>query len=1169
MKLSRNPIFLLIFLMISISLTSASINYDTQSQTYIIDTIWPTWIGGNGQSQVHLIENTEKCLINCHFTIEFQNEEPVSLLEGLEFKDRNGNNVIDKIQNLNFQIGTYQNITTTTPVYETQCTDIYNETNQTTSQQCEQVFIQNQTQTHEELIWQDYNGEDVDGLNYLRATATKSPMTSVDWIITFRGEELGEWAWWDGSWNYKRQLSNLTGDISALQTITYDAHMNANFSDLRFVDYATESIELNYTIETKSDSNWALVRINNLGASSVYMYYGNAGASDNSNASNVYFNPVSMYYLDENNLSDIVGTNDFSNTGTTNTTGYILSGRNYDGTGNSLIASSSVQTGDFTGVIWFKSSDGANTQDRVICLNADTAKGLCIASRSQYGNELRILQEGVSWDTDNQTTSTNYFDGNWHLGILTWDGTTTRMYIDLTSEGTMLGNGNVGTHLVIGANYGYTDAWNGDLDEVRIYDRVLTTAEMEALFNETQPSFITGSEQQNSGSIAVDFVTPPTPTNNSEVTNFTVQVNATYTNSSLTNITYDFYNINGTLTTFLYPNETYTFNGSILPEGAYDYNVTICGNETINNSVVCGSTETRRILLDISPPVFNGTSPMGTYDYLRVNQTLDVNWTVIDEGVGLDSCWFIYNSIRYDVNCTDNHSVIYYVEDVNNLTGYANDTLGQTVNVTLNWSYRVLDINTSYSDPTTESTPNTITQKAKVPAGASGAILDYNGTNYTTSSSYTSGIYTFTSTIIAPPVESNQNITFRFFINTGGGNYTAMRENNQTIQAINFTNCTSGNVILNMSMYDEEFRTQMIGDIEVDARLMSILTNEVIQNATLAQNSTYLAICLDPISAISNFYLNSEIRYSAQDYASEFYYMQNATLSEIPINISLFDLNLNDSTEFLLRYQGETLTKVEGAIIQLQRKYISSGAWEVVEAPITSSIGTAVVHVDLNTRDYRAIVVKDGQILDIFTTIVFDCENELSGQCSQNLYANVNPYNSVDGETLEDFAYSIEDTGSSLITTFSIPSGTSKSINIATAQQDRFGHTYTCNQTLITSSGSIECTYNKTIGDSLLTLTISTDGEMRRQKQYIVREDDDINWGGLNWLILFGLIISLGMMSQSSAEWMVINGVITFVICGAIWLIKGMDVVIGIQGLIWLLVAAVILLLELTKQEDR
>jgi hypothetical protein len=58
-------------------------------------------------------------------------------------------------------------------------------------------------------------------------------------------------------------------------------------------------------------------------------------------------------------------------------------------------------------------------------------------------------------------------------------------------------------------------------------------------------------------------------------------------------------------------------------------------------------------------------------------------------------------------------------------------------------------------------------------------------------------------------------------------------------------------------------------------------------------------------------------------------------------------------------------------------------------------------------------------------------------------------------------------------------------------------------------------------------------------------------------------------MAISSPEWIIINAVIALLIGGLTWLVRGLDFVVGIGGLIWLVVAAIILVSKISKQEDQ
>ncbi|MBI2463361.1 DUF2341 domain-containing protein [Candidatus Peregrinibacteria bacterium] len=85
--------------------------------------------------------------------------------------------------------------------------------------------------------------------------------------------------------------STLT-NFPVLLNITYDSDMQADFDDLRFTS-SDGTTQLDYWLEGKTDSTSAMVWVEapSITASStatIYMYYGNASLSSNSNGSNVF-----------------------------------------------------------------------------------------------------------------------------------------------------------------------------------------------------------------------------------------------------------------------------------------------------------------------------------------------------------------------------------------------------------------------------------------------------------------------------------------------------------------------------------------------------------------------------------------------------------------------------------------------------------------------------------------------------------------------------------------------------------------------------------------------------------------------------------------------------------------------------------------------------------------
>lgn len=656
------------------------------------------------------------------------------------------------------------------------------------------------------------------------------------------------------------------------------------------------------------------------------------------------------------------------------------------------------------------------------------------------------------------------------------------------------------------------------------------------------------------------------PTNNVQFNaTATVTGGATLTNMSLWHNNTGTWERNQTLT------KTGTTNESIFTLTLPEATPTLCGIEACDSDGDCEFSVNRTVSVDTVAPSITINRPLTTENIGYYNQNQTLNWTITD--TNLDSIWWEYNGTNTTLYGASNQTTFTLQPNLYNGTLWANDSVGNVNSSFRNWSYKVFVNNETYDDELPSGALDEFSLNLTTKGGVSltQAILNYNNTNYTTSITYSSGNYIIDASIYSPMVTEDTNFTFNFYLIVDGETYT-LTSYNQSVLNLDLGICggVSNDTLLNLYLKDEIAKTTLTGDIEVGGSIISKSSGQTV--ATIYQNftnTTNASICFSPPSDYDLYYLSSEIRYVADGYAPELYIIQYADMDDYPVNISLYDLDLNHSTEFLIKYQDDSLITVEGAVIQLLRKYISEGIYELVEAPLTSNIGTSVVHVDLNTNLYRAIVVKNGVILDTFNNLVFDCESELSGLCTQNLFGLIDPQNSVDVDNLNDFSYSISELNNTITTTFSIPSGTPSSINVALVQEDVFGNTYLCNQTITSSSGSIDCSYNETIGDSVIYLKVNKDNNLMVDQSYYIAEDGTLDFLGNNFFIVLIFLLSLVGMAMASPEFMVVIGVVTFVLAGGLWLLNGLNFVIGLGSIIWLIIVAVIIILKLSKQEDR
>ncbi len=101
---------------------------------------------------------------------------------------------------------------------------------------------------------------------------------------------------------------------------------------------------------------------------------------------------------------------------------------------------------------------------------------------------------GYSINGDDLATVSTIRDGKWHNIVLTYDGITTRLYMDGTFESSknMLPSNTLGNTLFVGKNHrGFIEEYNvGKIDDIRIYNRALSDCEIQYLYHENGWGFV-------------------------------------------------------------------------------------------------------------------------------------------------------------------------------------------------------------------------------------------------------------------------------------------------------------------------------------------------------------------------------------------------------------------------------------------------------------------------------------------------------------------------------------------------------------------------------------------------------------------------------------------------------------------------------------------------------
>jgi len=148
------------------------------------------------------------------------------------------------------------------------------------------------------------------------------------------------------------------------------------------------------------------------------------------------------------------------------------------------------RTNSFSSSFWIKTTT-SSSQFLVSKDNGSATKGYQVNLLGGSNLEIRIINTASTNEIDVNTTGQSLNDGNWHNIIITYAGTSLASglacYIDGVSKSLSVGTNNLSAtiqntnNLVIGASGTGTFAYTGLIDEVQIFNYVVSSAEINAI----------------------------------------------------------------------------------------------------------------------------------------------------------------------------------------------------------------------------------------------------------------------------------------------------------------------------------------------------------------------------------------------------------------------------------------------------------------------------------------------------------------------------------------------------------------------------------------------------------------------------------------------------------------------------------------------------------------
>ena len=882
------------------------------------------------------------------------------------------------------------------------------------------------------------------------------------------------------------------------------------------------------------------------------------------------------------NFLDSVGSNNLTDMNTVGrVTGHIGNSVELDGGADYLLGGNVAITGDTarTSCFWAEADD--NSDGTFLGWGTHTEGDSWTVMQANYNARgYQVSIHGGDHFSGTQPYQTGWTfhcvilqsDGNtvaWH-----YNGSSTASWTDTNPRAVTTGSG----ALSVGYDpSGYLNYWDGEIDELGIWNRQLTGTEITQLYN--GGTGLTYDPLDNDALI----VTLISPANATEYTTSPQSINFICYGSDDVNFTSMEFYINGSLTqtnSSGLNNTNYTFTES-LTDG--EYNWSCKGNDNESEQT---ASSTRYLTIDsISPvisPAFNVT------DLVTFSLPINTTWHFNATDVHLDKCYYntTENSTYKIITCNSTENTEWATSGSKTIQFCANDTLGfETCNSTSLNIYYITYNQSNNPDTIAESfdvTFNLTVNLTSIPTTT--ANLYVNNTLYTpTATAGTNGYY-FEKTVTIPNGWGNttgilQDWYWNYTINGIISNQNTSTEN-ITVYELAIDDCsTYGDLILNFSLNNEETNAPVNesagANVEVDLTLTSKEDPTVyVTYSNTWTNENNPQVCL-PNNVLNNseYWLDLTVGFDSTDHVWEFYYIDDGTLNstkilqsfngDVTTNIDLMDLTTTDSTSFLFNYFNQDGLAVVDAIVHPMRKYIGDGQFLEVERSKADQNGDTIVHLVEEDVIYFFYITQYGVLLHTSSTYTALCQ---ATPCTIQIEASGDGAEfGTDWDLIDGGGYQISDDASSRTVNLTYLVNSSRTVNLTVYKYNNDGSYSAINTTSSTgTSDTLLMTVPQSAGNVSFFASVIVDDEFINSEWIDFEQKAGDQMSTTLALFLGALIIlTLGLMAVTEGVGTLVMVILGVVIAGSLGLIRT-ELSTGVNVIIYLVVAGGILLWKLT-----
>lgn len=454
----------------------------------------------------------------------------------------------------------------------------------------------------------------------------------------------------------------------------------------------------------------------------------------------------------------------------------------------------------------------------------------------------------------------------------------------------------------------------------------------------------------------------------------------------------------------------------------------------------------------------------------------------------------------------------------------------------------------------------------------SNVIMQYNGTNYTSSLVTIGSMATATNTINIPSVSAQENVNFFYYVFYTASPTLLTGTYQQTINDLPLDDCSVyTNIIINMSMYNETDLVRLGASdnpvIDIDMDIYNTQRTILISSYSKEFTTHTGSVCTNLDMTNNTFSMDAVIQYTSNGRFEEFYHIERFTLNATTDNITqpLYNLNNTIGQEFTIVYKNDNFAVVPNALIQINRRYLNLGETKVVEIVKNGGDGTTVGHFVVDDVIYRLNVLVNGLIVASFDNVLAQCQNPTFNDCEININAftsNVDVTDFIDGDDMATLISFNSDTRD-VSAVFTIPSGVNGLVSLNVSLYDNYGNESICSKQVNAVSGTLTCNVPDNFGNVTVVANVYKDGGRQAVGILSLAQDpESIYQTNLVFIALIMIVLFIGMSISDNPMKTLLFGSLGFIVLLILNIIYTPSWIGGGALALWLAVGLIIVLIK-------